>query len=484
VGGGNVDLLSRVGYLGCVDANRRAAPPSGECVNTAPRGYLSRIEGSVTTIPAPSGATSGPSPQPGLPPGPAEGTLRQTIAYHRDPLRFLRCQSDVYGDVFAIRLLTARPLIVSTDPDAVEALLGSDPISAHAGEARRRILPFASARSVFGGDAEAHRAARSRIEPAFAPETMEERRAEMARIAERHLERWPRGRPFRLLPRIRTLLDEIFVRLVLGVREEDTAMSLVLALRRMLWTPGNPPLSLPGRGDGLMGQVGTALFKRRQAPAQRLLADAVEQRRADSDGADVLGHMVRAEPPLETSEIVDELMSTLMAAQEPPSIALGWLVDRLSRHPEAGERFLADPEGASGNAAVKETLRLQPPASAVLRRLTDPMPLGEWVVPAGASVILPTTLVHRDPRIWSEPDEFRPARWLSDDVPQACHFPFGGGARRCVGEPLAMAEIRTVVPVILRNLRLRPLWPEPERMVVRGTVLVPHRSLLVTATDA
>jgi hypothetical protein len=37
-------------------------------------------------------------------------------------------------------------------------------------------------------------------------------------------------------------------------------------------------------------------------------------------------------------------------------------------------------------------------------------------------------------------------------------------------------------PVILRRLSLKPLWPEPERMVVRGTVLVPHRSLLVTAT--
>jgi hypothetical protein len=46
-----------------------------------------------------------------------------------------------------------------------------------------------------------------------------------------------------------------------------------------------------------------------------------------------------------------------------------------------------------------------------------------------------------------------------------------------------MAEIRTVIPTILRRLALRPLWPEPERMVVRGTVLVPHRSLLVTATD-
>jgi cytochrome P450 len=115
--------------------------------------------------------------------------------------------------------------------------------------------------------------------------------------------------------------------------------------------------------------------------------------------------------------------------------------------------------------------------------LKEPMRLGEWVVPAEASVLMPIALIQRDPRIWPEPDEFRPERWLSADAPERFYFPFGGGARRCVGEPLAMAEIRTVIPTILRRLALRPLWPEPERMVVRGTVLVPHRSLLVTATD-
>ncbi|MFL5907605.1 MAG: cytochrome P450 [Solirubrobacterales bacterium] len=418
-----------------------------------------------------------------MPAGPNAGVLQQTVAFHRDPLGFLRREQDRYGDVFSIRLLTARPLVVSADPEAVEALMGSDPISAHAGEARRRILPFASPRSVFGGDERAHAAARGRIESAFAPELMEERRTEIARIAERHLERWPRGRPFRLLPRIRTLLDEVFVRLLLGVREEETALGLVLAMRRMLWTPGNPPVSLPGRGNGLMGDVGEILFERRQAPVARLLARAVEERRFDREGMDVLGRMVRAEPPLDTPEIVDELMSTLMAAQEPPSIALSWIVDRLSRHPGAAEQFLTSPESAAGDATVKETLRLHPPAAGVLRRLTLPMPLGEWVVPAGATVIMPIAMVQRDPRIWSNADAFRPERWLSE-TPPAFHFPFGGGARRCIGEPLALAEIRTVIPAILGRLSLRPIRPEPERMVVRGTVLVPQRSLLVTATDS
>jgi cytochrome P450 family 135 len=413
------------------------------------------------------------------------GVLAQTVAFHRDPLEFLRRRQEEFGDVFQIRLLTARPTFVVTAPEAVvKSLLDSDPERAHAGEARRAVLPFASTRSVFGGDAEAHRSARARIAPAFAPEAIDRRRDAIAAIAERHAAGWPGGRPFRLLSRLRTLCDEVFVRLVLGVRDERIAIELTEAIGRMLRTPGNPPVTLPGKGDGLIGELGNALFQRRQAPVVAALSRAVEARRKEdaTDEVDVLGCMVNAD--LTTEQIVDELMSLLMAAQEPPSIALTWILDRLAREPELAEEFLADPRGRRADAVVRETLRLQPPASGSLRKLLEPMRAGGHELPAGATVLVPTSLVHRDPRGFADPDRFDPGRWLADLTPSWPFFPFGGGARRCVGEPLAHAEIEAVVPAVLRTLRLTPLAPEPERMVQRATVLVPQRSLLVRASRA
>jgi cytochrome P450 len=390
-----------------------------------------------------------------LPPGPRDGVLRQTVAFHRDPLAFLRAGQVEFGDVFTIRLLTARPVVVAAAPESVAELLEADPDTAHAGEARRSVLPFADPRSVFGGDGEAHAAASARVEPALSAAAVDARREEMTAIAERHAAALPRGRPFRLLERVREVTDEIFVRLVLGVRDERLATHLIESVRHLLRTPGNPPVTLPGPGDGLAGALGQKLFERRQAPALATLSEAV-------------GDRARAE----------ELMSLLMAAQEPPAIALTWILDRLGRDPELADAFAAEPEEAVAEAIVKETLRLQPSASAALRRLTAPRQVGGWDLPAGVDVMVPSTLVHRDPRGFPDPDSFHPERWRADPPPHAPYFPFGGGARRCVGEHLAHAEIATVVPAFLRVARPTPLAPEPEPMVQRATVLVPKHSLL------
>lgn len=395
-------------------------------------------------------------PRTALPPGPRAGVLSQTLGFHRDPLGFLRAGQVEFGDVFTIRLLTARPTVVAAAPESVAELLEADPGSAHAGEARRSVLPFASPRSIFGGDGAAHDEAEAHMAPALSAAAVDARREEMEAIATRHAEALPRdGTPIRLLERVREVTDEIFVRVVLGVRDEVLVARLVGSIRHMLRTPGNPPVTLPGPGDGLAGALGQKLFERRQAPALAALTEAV-------------GDEARAE----------ELMSLVMAAQEPPAIALTWVLDRLGRAPELAEAYLAMPDGEAADAVVKETLRLQPPASAALRKLTAPRHVGGFDLPAGVDVMVPSTLVHRDPRGFEDPDTFHPERWCATPPPHAPFFPFGGGARRCVGEHLAHAELATVVPAFLRAARPVPLAPEPEPMVQRATVLVPRHGLL------
>jgi cytochrome P450 family 135 len=85
----------------------------------------------------------------------------------------------------------------------------------------------------------------------------------------------------------------------------------------------------------------------------------------------------------------------------------------------------------------------------------------------GTNVACPSLLLHRDPRAFPEPDAFRPQRFVDGVAVDAPYLPFGGGARRCLGEALAEAEFRAVLPQALARLRFTRAWPRQERMVVR-----------------
>jgi cytochrome P450 len=121
---------------------------------------------------------------------------------------------------------------------------------------------------------------------------------------------------------------------------------------------------------------------------------------------------------------------------------------------------------------VQESLRLYPPGWILGRRALYDDHIGEIDLEPGASVALSPYTMHRHPRYWNAPDEFRPdrfhptrtARWR-----RFSYFPFGGGPRRCIGAQLAIAETMLVVASVTQRYHLTPACqPEPEgRFVLR-----------------
>jgi cytochrome P450 len=413
------------------------------------------------------------APAAALPPGPDGGRLAQTIRFHRDPLATLSSAQARFGDVFSVHLTLGRAVVVC-DPAFLDELLASDPQRAQGGSARRRIIPELSPRSVLGADGSGHAEARGRVQHIFTTDWIDARRARIAAIVERHIAGWPTGRPMRLLPRLRALCDEVFATVVLGVHDLARAQAIARAVGRTISTPGNPPIGPPGLGDGLLGAAVQRAFDRRRAPLDAMLATELRLRRPGDD--DLLGALAGSPGAL------DQLVPLLLAGQEPPAAGLAWLLDRAAREPGWAGALVED--GTRREAFVKEALRLRPAVVAAMRRPLAPLRVGDHVLPAGVPVMLPSLLLHRHPRAFADPERFRPQRFLEGDVrrAEAAILPFGGGARRCLGEPLAHALIEIVLPAVLRRLTLRPLSAQAERPVVRGTILVPQRSALMVAT--
>jgi cytochrome P450 family 135 len=252
------------------------------------------------------------------------------------------------------------------------------------------------------------------------------------------------------------------------------------AARHLLRTPGNPPLPPPGR-QGLLGPAMTRLLERRLAPfAQLVRAEIQERRRQGVPGGDGLLDRFAA-TDLAPQEVVEELTIVAAAATEAGGSGLTSVLEQLSHQPDLLEQFSAT--GAADplfGPVVDEALRLRPVAMASMRRLTRPVTIAGHDLPAGAVLIAPSLLLHRDPAQYPEPDAFRADRFA--EGPYGPFFPYGGGGRGCIGRHLAQAEIRTLVPAVLRTRRLRPLARQPERLVERATILSPSRGALVVAS--
>src|SRR3712207_3960272 len=116
-------------------------------------------------------------------------------------------------------------------------------------------------------------------------------------------------------------------------------------------------------------------FERRRARAHELLGEEIARRRADPHGSDVLSLLVSARDEdgdaLSDAELIDELVTLLVAGHETTATALSWALERLVRHPEE-LAALRDGRDERVDAVVKETLRVRPVVYEVTRSLAEP----------------------------------------------------------------------------------------------------------------
>jgi cytochrome P450 len=126
------------------------------------------------------------------------------------------------------------------------------------------------------------------------------------------------------------------------------------------------------------------------------------------------------------------------------------------------------------DAVIKEVLRLRPVIPAVGRRLTAPFELRGRTLPAGTLLVPTTYLAHHDPSIYPEPDAFRPERFLEKKPDPYAWFPFGGGARRCLGMAFALYEMKIVIAAVLAGARLEKAGPSLSRVRIRAFTFAPE----------
>jgi len=444
------------------------------------------MEAATTT--APQAVTRPPEKR--LPPGPPLPRAVQTAIWSRQARRMLYACQDRYGDIFTVKIIREGTWVMLADPGAVKQVFTGDPRVFHAGEGNQIIEPLLGSNSLLVLDEKKHMSQRKLLLPPFHGERMKAYGETMGEIAVREIESWPTGVPYELRPRMQALTLEIILRTVFGVRERERMTELGDALRSFLRLTTDPRQLLPVILLGPERIPRIPWFRRIMERIDGLLRREIAERKRASDledRDDILSMLVAARYEdgslMSDTEMRDQLLTLLTAGHETTATSLAWAIERLSRHPEKLDRLREEVEEADSDAyltaTIQETLRLRPVIALVLRRLTEPVEIGGYELPAGVSVAPNIYLVHRNPEIYPDPQAFRPERFLERPPGTYTWIPFGGGVRRCLGAAFAQFEMAVVLSELVKRREIRPADPKPERVFRRAITETPRHNARV-----
>jgi len=390
-----------------------------------------------------------------------------------------------YGDMFALKIAYEGTWVMLADPEAVKQVFTGDPRVFHAGEGNQILAPVLGRNSVLVLDEKPHMSQRRLLLPPFHGERMQGYGETMGEIAAREIDSWPTGAPYKLRPRMQAITLDIILRTVFGVGEGERMTELRTALREFLDLTTNPRLLIPLLAVGPKRVRRLPAFRRRIDLVDHLIYREIAERRRAGDleqRDDILSLLVAARhedgSPMSDEEMRDELLTLLVAGHETTATSLAWAVERLARHPEKLARLRAEAEAGESEeyltATIQETLRLRPVISIVIRRLTEPVEIGGYELPAGVSVTPSVYLVHRNPEIYPDPDSFKPERFLDNPPGTYTWIPFGGGVRRCLGASFAQFEMAVVLKELVKRHAIRPATPKSERVFRRAITETPR----------
>jgi cytochrome P450 len=205
------------------------------------------------------------------------------------------------------------------------------------------------------------------------------------------------------------------------------------------------------------------------------LVDGALDNTADPDAP--LCGLASSAPGVPQAQRCDQVVSLLLAAYETTVMMLAWTLDLLARHPEwqspCAERSVAE-------RVLSESLRLAPPTWLVVRiaRESDRLPSGV-LVPVGCKIYLSPYVSHRRCAAFAQPETFDPDRFLPDrPVDPFSYFPFGAGARSCLGEGLARGIGTAFLIAMTRRVTLVPIGGRAPR-AIGGLTLRPARPVRI-----
>jgi cytochrome P450 len=397
-----------------------------------------------------------------------------------DPLSFVSHMAREPGDMVHYRLWR-QDVFLAKHPDLIRDVLVTNQHDYAKGAGLQWAKRFLG-EGLLTSEGEFHTRQRRLSQPAFHRQRIGSYARVMTDYAARCRDALPEGAPFDMHAEMMTLTLAVAAKTMCDADVESEAVVIGEALTDVISL--FPRFVLPFAG--LLHRLplpATRRFQRARARLDAVVYRMIEdRRRSGEDRGDLLSMLLLARDEeadggdgdrMSDAQLRDEVMTLFLAGHETTANALSWTWYLLAQNPEAEARLHEEvdtvlagrrpafedlPRLRYAEMVLAESMRLYPPAWGLGRRSLRDQTLGGLAVRANALVLMSPYLVQRDPRFYSDPLRFDPQRFTPEAKaarPKFAYFPFGGGARQCIGEPFAWMEGVLILVTLAQRWRFR-----------------------------
>jgi enediyne biosynthesis protein E7 len=406
-----------------------------------------------------------------LPPGPTEGF---DLGGSEESLALMRECFTRYGDIYRI-FAPSRGVYnyVINHPRDIKTVLLSNHRNYTKGEGMDRVKILLG-NGIMTSEGEFWRRQRRMMQPSFHRRVLDRFSRLIYDVNEKFADRWAakaaQGEAINLTDDVSELTLEIVLHSIFSTD-----------LERLERETGGNPFELVAKETNR-----DLKFAFRFRSLAKLVSELIERRRGEPDEErfDFLEMLIDArdrenDAPMTNKEMIDEVMTLIVAGHETTASALTWTWYLASQHPETVAALEAESDAVSADLplgldaaeslsythkVIQEALRLYPPGWLFTRRTIAADELGGFPIGPRTDVFICPYLLHRHPEFWPDPETFNPERFAGADAGERHKFayiPFSVGPRHCIGENLALFEMLGHMRAMTRRFRLTRASNEP-----------------------
>ncbi|GMH35302.1 hypothetical protein BSKO_03170 [Bryopsis sp. KO-2023] len=396
---------------------------------------------------------------------PIVGETPQAIA---DRYGFLEKRIKQYGKVFKSHVFGAKTVYIC-DEDLIKKVVNADPPLIESALVKSA-LPVIGETALVNIDGPRHRYLRRMIMTGFNSKAVGSYVSSITSLSDKSLQEWANEDSVLFVREAKKFAFNVNTDCVIGMSSEKYPSSKILPIfERLLIGIISLGIDLP------FTRFRQSLNARKDV--LECIRERMEETRNGRTGSNgdskLLSRLVNARDEngkgLEDAEIEDNIILLLVAGYDTTANVAFRCLNNLAKYPQVLEKAIQEQEDLEAKfgkeissdvlekmpyleAVLKETMRLETPAPSGFRRATKTFELDGYKIPEGWQIMISFLGAMRfDGSGWKNTQTFDPERFLKDSGSQGQYMPFGVGVHSCVGNILAMVELRVLFSQLLRG---------------------------------